>query len=387
MDDRHLSAFIPCHTEHCAVFAPPVHRPNTLQETSSDSTCDTAGRVADAFLDNDAPTAAINAETLDDLRLIQPPNRDNSNLSVLAGHFDFYAPYRALPQCMQPVTTVPSFTNTNRSSDTDPARGRWSKHVLATVDPHNPAVSDAPPPSPTCRVSCLTIGRHPVDRAISYYYQRFYQHPSKVTKKQPTGAPATGESSHSDQGGTPPVSASPGVPAEGKTSRPLNQHTINELTPAELELVALSTREGMTSHFYPDVQVFIDEGMADAACSALLGLKYTSGRPVGPIAIPPEIPAALYPRARTNLRQCVVGLQEQWNQTLQVLDHWFPWLDYSDNPTRKKMSIYSGLETRKTLRVELHDVLVALNPCDMMLYEEMQKIFAAQLEVLKLDAF
>lgn len=356
MDERGLFAFIPCHTEHCAVFAVPVHRPNT--SASTDGSRVIPGGSAGATL-VDGTTSASTAtdwENLDDLRLIQPPGRDNSNLSVLAGHFDFYAPYRALPQCQQPRAADLSMPARTFSSDSS---ARWSKHVLTAVNPSSPTVPDPPLPSPACRVSCLTIGRHPVDRAISYYYQRFYQHPSKV---QSSAGAAPGEV-------------------------PLNQRMINELTPAELEMVALSTREGMHSHFYPEVQVFIDEGMADAACSALLGLKYTSGRPVGPISISPELPAALYPTVRANLYQCVVGLQEQWNQTLQVLDHWFPWLDFSKNPDRKKMSIYSGLETRITLRKDLYDVLVALNPCDMMLYEEMQRIFASQIEVLQLDPY
>lgn len=371
VNERQLSAFIPCHTEHCAVFAVPVHRANNTATAAT-------APVTTATDSIEASTTVDQWESLDDLRLIQPPSRDNSNLSVLAGHFDYYAPYRSLPQCRQ----QPASASAERfaTATAESSSSRWSKHVLATVDPHSPTVPDTPQPSATCTVSCLTIGRHPVDRAISYYYQRFYQHPDKIRNRTAAANSATTVAAGI---------AAAGVQNDGASAAevPLNQRMINELTPEQLEMVALSTREGMSSHFYPDIQVFIDEGMADGACSALLGLKYTSGQRAGPIAIPPEIPVSLYPRAHANLRQCVVGLQEQWNQTLQVLDHWFPWLDFSENPGRKKMSIYSGLETRKSLRRELYDVLVALNPCDMMLYEEMQRIFTTQLEVLHIDAY
>ena len=46
------------------------------------------------------------------------------------------------------------------------------------------------------------------------------------------------------------------------------------------------------------------------------------------------------------------------------------------------MSLFKGTETRKTLRPEQYQVLVALNPCDMMLYEEMLRLFNKQLSAL-----
>ena len=358
-EERGLSAFIPCHTEHCAVFAAPLHHP--ASEASSFS-AGSGGTVSAA----QGETSAIE-ENLDDpaaltdLRLIQPAARDNSNLTVLAGHFDFYAPYNALPQCSSMfLTPVP------------PAK--WTTHILYTGDPAEPDRIPLPalPAAPSCRVSCFTVGRHPVDRAISYYYQRFYQRPEKIhNTTTPTNNTATD-----------------GMNSENKRNRPLNQRLINELQVEELEQIALSTREGMDSHFFPGTQVFIDEGMSDAACAAVLGLKFTTGRAAGqPISLPPEIPSSLYPTARRNLQQCVVGLQERWKDTLRVLDHWFPWIDFSRDPGRRKMSLYTGLETRYTLRAELYSLLVALNPCDMMLYEEMQRLFALQMEVLEQDYY
>lgn len=283
-----------------------------------------------------------------DLRLVQPPARNNSNVTVLAGHFDFLAPFRHLPQCQ---------------GEDSPHQSKrpWSTHILFDRDPERPdsVALPRPPANPGCEVSCFTVGRHPVDRAISYYYQRFYQHREVAVE-------ASGE-------------ASP---------RPLQHKRINELSPAELEGLVLSVREATHSHFYPDQLTFIDEGMGDAACAAVLGLKFTTGRAATQqLSLPPTIPASTYPQAKSNLQQCVVGLQERWNETLQVLDVWIPWIDFSTDAQRRKMKLYSGVETRHTLRPELHDVLVRLNPCDMMLYEEMQRLFQLQMEIVKARYF
>jgi hypothetical protein len=353
-EDRGLRAFIPCHTEHCRVFATPLHQAAVLpNQSATAATVDT-----DGYFSSEGDTGRRTPhiwDDLQDLRLIQPPAQDNTNLTVLAGHFDFYAPYRSLPHCHER-------DELERSSA---APGQWSTHILFDRDPADPNRLALPslPAHPGCNVSCFTVGRHPVDRAISYYYQRFYQ---RLDSSSEVGVDGTS------------------VPA---AKRPTEQRLINELTPQELEHVALSTREGTDSHFFPDVKVFIDEGMSDAACAAVLGLKFTSGRFAHAMELPPEIPASLYAQARANVQRCVVGLQDRWAETLQVLDVWFPWIDYSVDPTRKKMSLYSGTETRNTLRPELHEVLVRLNPCDMMLYEEMQRLFALQMEVVNARYF
>jgi hypothetical protein len=359
--ERGLTALIPCHTEHCAVFAAPLHRDST--DTTQSIVLEGVDGIAHAAggsRTEDSPTALSDWSQLRDLRLIQPAAQDNRNLSVIAGHFDFYTPYTVLPQC----------ASTERNADTaaadaHPATQTWSTHVLSTADPSTPDMITLPsmPSQPGCAVSCFTVGRHPVDRAISYYYQRFYQRPDGDGNSTAHQQATSGESATAED-------------------RPLAQRMINELTPAQLEQIALATREGMDSHFFPDVKVFIDEGMSDAACAAVLGLKFTTGRVAEAISLPPEIPTALYPQARQNIQQCVIGLQERWKETLQVLDHWFPWMDYSEDPTRKKMSLYSGIERRGTLRPELYDVLVRLNPCDMMLYEEMVRLFDRQICLL-----
>jgi hypothetical protein len=381
---RNLTAYIPCHTEHCAVFMLPLHAAGNR----SDETAATATASAAAVAEGGMETAAL-PPLLQDFRLIQPAARDNRGLSVLAGHFHYYSPWASLPQCSRSVSSSSSSSSSSISSSSsgggDSAgasasapsssfstssfskekQQKWLLYADATEMsylPHSATESDTNtdtiPSIPTCDVSCFVVGRHPVDRAISYYYQRFYK---------PPPAPA----------------AAAGRPAE------LHHKTINELSAQELHTVALATREGMQSHFYPREQVFIDEGMSDAACSAVLGIRHTSGRRAqsGTMTIPPEIPAALYPRAIRNINTCVVGLQERWNETLQVLDHWYPWIDFTQQPHARRMSLYRGMETRATLRRDLYEVLVALNPCDMLLYEEMQRLFDKQLQVLQYSYF
>ena len=385
MVDRGLQAIIPCHTAHCAMFAPPLHRTSTSggdggsgepvyclrsNETfiapafDAPTAVSTASSTAKPTPCTPLPAAPLDWSSPSDFRLIQPIARDNSNLSVLAGHFDFYSPFESLPRCRKVAATRSNaIDNDDDRSDSQPL---WTSIVSKTdpaLEDENDAASATSSTVPTaatmtggCNLSCFTVGRHPVERAISFYYQRFYQHPDKAsTATRLSDGPL-----------------------------PLNQHLMNELTPEQLELVALSTREGMESFFYPGTQVFIDEGMSDASCSALLGLKYTTGRAVQTtMHIPPEISPRLYPTAVANLRQCVIGLQDRWNDTLRVLDHWLPWVDFSQDPGRRKMSLFKGMETRTTLRRELYEVLVALNPCDMMLFEEMQRLFELQLAVLE----
>jgi len=132
--------------------------------------------------------------------------------------------------------------------------------------------------------------------------------------------------------------------------------------------------------------VAADEGFSDAACRSLVGAKYTTGRPLLGGTVPPPLDPALYPLALQNLRTCVVGLQSRWNATLQVLDFWFPWIDYTSQPFLKRMAIFKtgvgGMETRHTLLPELAQIILDLNPCDAMLYAEAERLFERQMRVL-----
>ena len=207
----------------------------------------------------------------------------------------------------------------------------------------------------------LVMGRHPVDRAISYYYQRCYQ-----------------------------VEHCRGY-----------QRMINSLRPDELLQIGLNERHGQYSPLDPsnNTVILLDEGMSDASCRVLSGRRATSGYTRSLVGIdvdiegegkvpttlstPGPLPPEALQEAVRHLGQCVVGLQERWSDTLAVLQRWFPWMAASlDNDTRK-MHLFSGKEDRYTLLPELKSVLESINQCDLALYEAMEQRFDRQMQVLE----
>ncbi len=236
------------------------------------------------------------------------------NVSVVAGHF-FWEVWKGLPAFL-PTVIAPLLT------------GESQPQISADRVP-----------------SCLVMGRHPVERAISYYYQRCYQLPNCIGF----------------------------------------QRRINELSAAELEFVTLRERQ---ADYAADnaTLLMLDEGMADAACRSMAGLKATTGLVVDlavPVPLPEELNERDTERAIRNVRHCVVGVLEHWEDTQEVLAAWFPWLDFSTDTHRRKMHIYSGKETVEEIRPELREVLLSLNTCDWALYQEMLRLFAAQLAALR----
>jgi hypothetical protein len=195
---------------------------------------------------------------------------------------------------------------------------------------------------------CLIMGRHPFERAISYYYQRCYMSKDCV----------------------------------GYGRR------FNDLSADELYMIATSKRQGEYMSDNKTV-VVIDEGMEDAACRALANEKATTGLIVGvdEIIIPPTLSDEAINTALNNVEQCVVGILEKWEETKEVLSFWFPWMDFTEQSDRRKMFLFSGKETSEELKPELKSVLLQVSNCDMLLYEKMLKIFEVQLSVIKTAAF
>jgi len=228
-----------------------------------------------------------------------------NNISVVAGHFS-WGVWDALP----------SFNSSGDAGDVSPP--------------------------------CLVMGRHPVDRAISFYYQRCYGSPSCVGYKR----------------------------------------RINDLSPEELKNVALVEREGKYKEDNVTM-IILDEGMSDATCRALLNQKATAGKIVGKdeIVVPPMLSEDASDFAKTRLRKCVVGLVERMDETRRVVAEWFPWIRNIFEEKQKLMQIYSNKETALELRKDLRDVLLEVNPCDMQLYEEMVRLFMTELEVLDIKTF
>ncbi|KAJ1455301.1 hypothetical protein M885DRAFT_617174 [Pelagophyceae sp. CCMP2097] len=195
-------------------------------------------------------------------------------------------------------------------------------------------VWDALPSSSQPRI--FTMVRHPVERAISYYYERI------------------------NQGGLVGV-------------RP---RALNDVPAADLEWIAANFRGSGFS-------MYRDEGLCESNCRMMLGRNDHKGRRPNEIAAGAGAPLdrAL---ALRRLDACVVGMQEAWPQTAQTLQHWFPWLRVEDQPQRQNVG--TRAETLETLRPDLRAVFEKCNVCDLELYERARIIFQKQLEVLDFPA-
>ncbi|RYG70252.1 hypothetical protein EON64_00670 [archaeon] len=131
--------------------------------------------------------------------------------------------------------------------------------------------------------------------------------------------------------------------------------------------------------------VVIDDGMADAACRAILSKKATTNirfmAKYGSFVLPfPE------PLAETDVQKAleradhvVVGLQEYWEDSIRVINFFFPWIDFMHKFDYVKMpSSYRSLDTRATLPSQLLAVIEKYNACDLALYAKMKSVFAKQ---------
>jgi len=268
-------------------------------------------------------------------------------VSVLAGHFSWGA-WLLLPDWALARVGAPTPVPVTEKATAPPGD---TPHAASEV-------ADVP--------ACLVMGRHPVERAISYYYQRCY--------------------------GTP---ACPGY-----------RKALNTLTADALGHIIRTHRHMLLDPLDPEAVVVLDEGMSDAACAALAGDRRTAGLRVGlrrgSFPAPAALNASSRARALHNAQQCVAGLQEEWGSTVRHILHFFPWLDTeteatsgaegggssaSDTATKwqtapRRMSLFDGQETRLTLRHELRSVIESANSCDLELYAQMQASFRKQQQVL-----
>ena len=55
---------------------------------------------------------------------------------------------------------------------------------------------------------------------------------------------------------------------------------------------------------------------------------------VDEILVPPELTEEEILRALGNVPRIVVGILERWSDTLRVMNHWFPWIDFSRDKNR-----------------------------------------------------
>ena len=91
--------------------------------------------------------------------------------------------------------------------------------------------------------------------------------------------------------------------------------------------------------------------------------------------------------ALVNVDSCVIGLQERWKETLEIVNHWFPWINTTRDPHRRKMDIYSGKETITDLKESTRQHIFDLNKCDLAVYERMVARFEKQLSAIRASGF
>lgn len=177
-------------------------------------------------------------------------------------------------------------------------------------------------------LACFTMVRHPVDRAISFYYERVFQRDDSLGGKR-----------------------------------------INDLDADYFRWLLTEFRDSAFSKYR-------DEGMCDTMCKMLLGLNLYKGRSPAEVEADrsqrPHLFAALdvslnLTMAASRLSQCVVGLQDDWPAVARAISTWFPWIVITDD-TRLNTGFGMAAETRDSLLPELRSILEECNKCDLALY-------------------
>lgn len=196
------------------------------------------------------------------------------------------------------------------------------------------------------KVSCFVMGRNPVDRVVSYFYQRCFR----------------------------------------EASCAYFNRTINDLSIDELIDVIMFFRqasEAIDDTTKEKYLVAVDDGMSDAACRALADRRLTAGihirigdelshikpQPLGP----EETELALH-----NIEHCVVGILEDYPNSLRVIEHWFPWMNLAMS-LKREMFLFHRNENSETLLPSHKAVIQDLNQCDMKLHHKIVKQFNSQL--------
>lgn len=190
------------------------------------------------------------------------------------------------------------------------------------------------------RAYVSTIQRHPVARAISYYYERVY---------------------------------------------PQNGIKLNDLPARDLRTVLNFWRGSAYS-------LWRDEGLSDAGCKMVCGVKTHSGQ--SPLMAPLKSAAETMGRCTVDLAvkrlndEFLVGIQERWEETVDVFGYFLPWLETSitkgcaasTHGSNRRSVIF---ETIETISDEARALIEEYNQCDMALYAAAQEKFSRQLESIE----
>ena len=281
------------------------------------------------------------------------PSATLQNISVLAGHFQWNV-WRGLPGYTTMQQRV-RFGHHHRDGGV-----KRDDMVDATSSNDEDELLHRIP-------SCFVMGRHPVDRVISYYYQRCYR----------------------------------------EASCRLYQVRFGDLSADDMYFVVVLFRQ---AKYLPDGKtlMFSDDGTHDSMCRTALGERTTTGGLVqdmidangGILPIQDDVPEEKHQKALDNINHCVVGMLEEWELSKNMMKHWFPWMQMPERSQTQStsatgemdaaatgthtatnphlMKLYDGKETVSTISSQVRESIEELIPCDMKLYRNMLARFEMQ---------
>lgn len=245
-------------------------------------------------------------------------------VSVMGGHFDWNVWNNPFGDQVGSLgVTLDASGAISTASEEQQKQKQQREHLWPLVDP-----------------ACLIMVRHPVDRAISLYYERVFQRTDEVGGKM-----------------------------------------INELDLDYWKWILEEFKGSAWSRYR-------DEGLCDTMCKMLLSKSYHRGKFPEEVnflksQIGEEFSAPLnMTQAIENLDKCVVGIQNDWQLSKEVIWHWFPWLKFVDD-AMVNTGMGDRAEKRGQLRPELREELEKCNQCDMAVWEHSLKKFKAEEKVVR----
>lgn len=351
-------------------------------------------------------------------------SNDLSQVSVLAGHFSWNV-WSSLPAFTQATAaaaaaaaaTADSLTVKTRDGKAASTRAKNPLfHIIhglninsagtsvtanSTIDVQvwkqrkAPPSQSAPPTEQKHQhpPSCLIMGRHPVDRIISYYYQRCYHTTicqyhhrpiSDLTNSELESFMFLYRSSVEKSSISRRVNKRADATEQVSVKLEEHQHTDDDISNNEKQV---------EENYDEKLLVLVDDGFLETTCRVLTNSKRTTGMIVSKygdnsmsyddVAFPLEVDVAVNISV-SNMKHCVIGLLERWSDTKQVLSEWFPWIDLeSHEPERKRMHLSDRMENKDNLKPEAFELLVKMNPCDMQVYDAMLERFDFQMEFIQ----
>ena len=150
--------------------------------------------------------------------------------------------------------------------------------------------------------------------------------------------------------------------------------------PFEALTEGATLRECMENYLERNKQrIVIDEGAGNPSTKTLAGININKGEIGPPRGLNRKIGDRVRDTAFRNVDRCVVGIMEQWDNTVSVLRHWFPWIPASTDTREHVSFVGEDKESVDELSPDVVKVIQANNEADMELYEYGLQIMEQQL--------